>query len=321
MKISTIGILLMGLWGWAVNAQPFDALTLWDDRPATDWMTQYYPIGNGRMGAMLSGGTTQDHIQFNEQSLWTGDEQETGAYQAFGDVYIDFDGPSPIQAYSRSLHLRDASHHVAYRSNGHTFRRLGFASHPDNVLVFTYGADTEGAYSGRIRLVDAHGAVVSGREDALYFDGRLENGLHYAASLAVRHIGGSVCLKEDADHGYSLVFEQVDAFTLYLVASTDYRPVRSDGWRGGDPVAKNKQTLDNALGKSDEELFQAHVADYQGLFGRFDLRIGGEHGARETTTSQRVVDYQQKADPGLEVLLVQYGRYLLISSSRAGGLP
>ena len=323
MKVKTIVILMMGMWGWAVNAQPFDALTLWDDRPAADWMTQYYPIGNGRMGAMLSGGTTNDHIQFNEQSLWTGDEQETGAYQAFGDVYIDFDGPSSsIQAYSRSLRLRDASHHVAYRSEGHTFRRRSFASHPDSVLVFTYTADAKGAYSGRIRLVDAHGTAVSGTGDTLHFDGQLDNGLRYAAALAIRHTGGTVRLAEDEGHGHSLVLEQVDAFTLYLVASTDYSPVRSDGWRGGDPVAKNERALHNAFGKSDEQLFQSHVADYRALFGRFDLHIGRTDKARlAKTTKQRVLDYKQEAEPGLEALLVQYGRYLLISSSRQGGLP
>ena len=63
---------------------------LWDDQPAKDWMTEAYPIGNGRIGAMIFGGVNKEHIQFNENSLWTGNEQETGEYQAFGEVFVEF---------------------------------------------------------------------------------------------------------------------------------------------------------------------------------------------------------------------------------------
>ncbi|RZF58713.1 glycoside hydrolase family 95 protein [Sphingobacterium corticibacterium] len=323
MKIKKIAILLIFLWTCTTTAQPFNALTLWDDKPAKDWMTQYYPIGNGRLGAMLSGGVTQDHIQFNEQSLWTGDEQETGAYQAFGDVFIDFDHPSPaVKSYSRSLNLREASHHVKYQSNGHTFQRCGFANHPDNVLVFTYKASAKGAYSGRIRLIDAHGAIISGDNDALHFSGQLENKLRYGASLKIKHIGGTVGLQKDENNMVSLEFKAVDSFTLYLVASTDYSPLRSDNWRAGDPIIKNKQTLDNIFKKSDEQLFKAHMADYQALFNRFNLSIGKQHKENNIkTTVQRIIDYKEETDPSLETLLLQYGRYLLISSSRKGGLP
>ncbi|MBD1431979.1 glycoside hydrolase family 95 protein [Sphingobacterium sp. DN00404] len=323
MKIKKIAILLIFLWTCTTTAQPFNALTLWDDKPAKDWMTQYYPIGNGRLGAMLSGGVTQDHIQFNEQSLWTGDEQETGAYQAFGDVFIDFDEQSSDgQGYRRSLNLREASHHVKYQSNGQTFQRCGFANHPDNVLVFTYKANAKGAYSGRIRLIDAHGAIISGDHDALHFSGQLENKLRYGASLKIKHVGGTVGFQKDENNTVSLEFKAVDSFTLYLVAATDYSPLRSNNWRAGDPVIKNKRTLDNILKKSDEQLFKAHVADYQALFNRFSLSIGKRNKKNNIkTTVQRIIDYKKETDPSLETLLLQYGRYLLISSSRKGGLP
>lgn len=315
--------LFICLWAWAATAQPFDALTLWDDKPATDWMTQYYPIGNGRLGAMLSGGVAQDHIQFNEQSLWTGDEQETGAYQAFGDVFIDFEGQSSdLQGYSRSLNLLEASHNVTYGSNGRIFKRRSFANHPENVLVFTYNSNTKGAYSGLIRLVDAHGGIISGDQDVLRFTGQLENNLRYGASLKIKHRGGTVGLQKDENNTVSLQFKDVDSFTLYLVASTDYSPLRGNNWRNGDPVVKNQQVLDNIRTKSDDALFRSHIADYQTLFNRFSLSIGKvkrEDGLK--TTKQRIIDYKKERGSSLEALLVQYGRYLLISSSRKGGLP
>src|SRR5215217_3554699 len=65
------------------------ALQLWDDKPAKNWMTDAYPMGNGRIGGMVFGGLSREHIQFNEISLWTGDETETGAYQAFGDLFVE----------------------------------------------------------------------------------------------------------------------------------------------------------------------------------------------------------------------------------------
>ncbi|TJZ59971.1 glycoside hydrolase family 95 protein [Sphingobacterium olei] len=321
--MKNIIILFSCFWNSLVFAQPFNELTLWDDKPAQEWMTQYYPIGNGRLGAMLSGGVTQDHIQFNENSLWTGDEQETGAYQAFGDVFIDFENQSAkVQEYSRSLNLQEASHNVTYKSDGRIFQRRGFANHPDNVLVFTYNSKMKGAYSGLIRLTDAHGTAISGDPDALHFGGKLENNLRYGATLKIKHVGGTVTLKKDKNKTVGLEFKNVDSFTLYIVASTDYSPLRSNRWRAGDPVAKNQQVLDNIDTKSDAALFKSHIADYQSLFNRFSLSIGkANRGNDLKTTRQRIIDYKKVVTPSLEALMVQYGRYLLISSSRKGGLP
>ena len=78
-----------------------NSLKLWYAQPAKDWMTEALPIGNGRLGGMIFGGVETEHIQFNEISLWSGDEKETGAYQAFGDIFIDFQKTSDIRNYRR----------------------------------------------------------------------------------------------------------------------------------------------------------------------------------------------------------------------------
>src|ERR1035437_7291006 len=78
-----------------------NSLKLWYDKPAKDWMTEALPIGNGRLGGMIFGGIETEHIQFNEISLWTGDEKNTGAYQAFGDIFIYFNQNPEVLQYKR----------------------------------------------------------------------------------------------------------------------------------------------------------------------------------------------------------------------------
>ena len=108
---------------------------LWYDKPATDWMTEALPIGNGDLGAMVFGKTDVEHIQFNEKSLWTGDENDTGAYQAFGDILIEFDGAGKAEDYRRELDLGRALQTISYRTGGVRFERQLLASHPGNVIV------------------------------------------------------------------------------------------------------------------------------------------------------------------------------------------
>ena len=91
MRLRILAILtVVSALGASVRADtPAANLRSWYDKPAKDWMTEALPIGNGRLGAMIFGGIEREHIQFNEDSLWVGNEHDTGAYQAFGDVYID----------------------------------------------------------------------------------------------------------------------------------------------------------------------------------------------------------------------------------------
>ncbi len=298
-------------------------LHIWDNQPATDWMTQAYPIGNGKLGAMIFGGIAQEHIQFNESSLWTGDEQETGSYQAFGDILIDFNHPEPakVTAYKRVLNLNNALHQVNYQYNNLAYTREYFASYPDQVMVFNYTATGKKAYSVTINLKDAHAGKTEGNTNQLRISGALENGLKYASALQVQQEGGRLTIDKDEAGNSRIHIEGANTFTLYLSAATDYLNQRARHWRGENPALVVNRNLTAAVAKKYAVLKASHIRDYQQLFNRFDLQIGKNEAKEELPTVQQIINYKKNGSPLLETTLFQYGRYLLISASRKGGLP
>jgi len=302
------------------------SLTVWDDKPAKTWMTEAYPMGNGRIGGMVFGGLAQEHIQFNEISLWTGNETETGAYQAFGDLFINFEGKDSTQQipsnYRRQLDISKSVQQITYTDNGVAFKREYFCSFPDKVMVLHFTADKKAAYSTIIKLKDAHNAMVTANGTSLQIAGKLDNGLAYQASIVVKTEGGSAAIESDGNGGSQLNIKQADAFTILLSAATDYSNKREQNWRGEAPDVTVKQALTAASAKTYQQLLTAHLNDYQALFGRMALNLGATPAERSALpTYKRLIDYKKDGDPQLEALLFQYGRYLLISSSRKGGLP
>ena len=97
-------------------------LKLWYDKPAANWMTEALPVGNGELGAMVFGKTDIERIQFNEKSLWTGNEQDTGSYQAFGDLFLKL-GHDKATDYRRELDLERGAQSVSYTFNGVRYKR------------------------------------------------------------------------------------------------------------------------------------------------------------------------------------------------------
>ncbi len=170
-KKMSAGLLGLLLFNGVLDAGEPD-LTLWYDKPASSWQKEALPIGNGRLGAMLFGGVERERIQFNEESLWVGDEESTGAYQAFGDVFVEMPHGA-VTNYRRELDLRRAVHVVTYESGGLTYRREAFASAPAGVLVFRFTADQPGSLSGSIALADAHKGQISASGKRLQSTGSL----------------------------------------------------------------------------------------------------------------------------------------------------
>ncbi|MGN8070426.1 glycoside hydrolase family 95 protein [Mucilaginibacter sp. 22184] len=302
------------------------SLTVWDDKPAKTWMTEAYPIGNGRIGGMVFGGLAQEHIQFNEISLWTGDENETGAYQAFGDLYIDFKGKDSTQKipanYRRQLDISKAVQQISYTDAGVTYQREYFCSFPGKVMVLHFTANKKSAYSATIKLKDAHNAATTANGTTLQITGKLDNGLAYDGEATIKTEGGSVQTESDGKGGSQLVISKADGFTILLAAATDYSNQRNQHWRGEAPGIKVKKALAATLGKTEAQLLAAHLQDYQALFGRVAIDLGNTPADQAALpTYKRLTVYKTKGDPQLEALLYQYGRYLLISSSRKGGLP
>ena len=304
------------------------ALKLWYSKPAVIWEKEALPIGNGRLGAMIFGGMQQEHIQFNEESLWIGDEQDTGAYQAFGDVYIDFAHPEGTR-YRRELDLERGLHTVTYESGGVKYQREAFASHPAGVMVFRFTADKPGALTGSVALTDMHNGKISAGPNRLTSSGSLEGykhkkatapyqiALQYEAQVAVLNDGGSVVIADG-----KITFNNVTSLTVLLDAGTDFVQDRRKGWREGSPHDKVTARLDLAAKRTWGELYAGHLKDYQELFGRVKLDLGpGPAPSLATDERLALLNRTHAPDPGLETLLFQYGRYLMISSSRAGGLP
>lgn len=299
-------------------------LTLRYDKPAQKWMTEALPIGNGRLGAMIFGGVEKDRVQFNESSLWTGDEnpsgdyKKMGAYQAFGDLFITLAGEGAAENYSRELNLEDATARVSYTRGGVKFVREVFASAPAGVIVIRLAADKPGAYSGAIELADMHKAATLAEGNSLIAAGKLGSGMGYESQARVLHEGGTA-----AAEGGKLVIKGCDSLTILLAAGTDYAMDYARHYQGEHPHGRLTKALDAAQGKAVAALRAEHVKEYQGWFGRVALNVGeSESATRALTTEARLRAYSSgAADPGLEATFFQYGRYLLISSSRPGCLP
>ncbi|HVW60136.1 MAG TPA: glycoside hydrolase N-terminal domain-containing protein [Puia sp.] len=297
-------------------------LKLWDIRPASTWMTEAYPMGNGRIGGMVFGGIAKEHIQFNEQSLWTGDETNTGAYQAFGDLFISFPNVDTAAStpadYRRQLDIGKAIQQITYTGNGVTYKREYFCSFPDQVMVLHFTADRKGAYSAIVNLRDAHGARTTTEGMTIDITGHLENGLKYDARALIKIDGsGRTAVTSDS----TLNIDNADGFTIFLSAATDYSNKRSRQWRGQDPTGKIRRILTAAAGKGFDQLKARHLYDYQSLFNRVSIQLGNASPVSGIPTYKRLLNYRQAPDHDIEALLFQYGRYLLISSSRKGGLP
>jgi alpha-L-fucosidase 2 len=167
-----------------------------------------------------------------------------------------------------------------------------------------------------LRLKDAHGAATTASSNLLIASGKLANGLQYESAIHIVPTGGHVTFTADG----ALQIDKVDAFTVIITAGTNYVPDRARAWRGAAPHSVMDMQMRAAATKSYADLRAAHVADYQRLFHRVALQLGAA--APDLPTDERLVRYRDgAADPALEALFFQYGRYLLISSSRPGSLP
>jgi len=312
-------------------------LTLWYDKPASHWEKEALPIGNGHLGAMCFGGMQQERIQFNEGSLWIGDENDTGAYQAFGDILVEMDHADGAN-YRRELDISRGIHTVTYTSGGVQYRREYFVSYPARALVLRFTADKPGAYSGTVALTDMHEGKILVEKNKLASSGSLQGytykegsakresstksyaiALQYEAQVRVLHDGGTL---EIADG--RIAFKRASSLTVFLDAGTDFVQDRSKGWRGQHPHRVVSARLDTATKTPYNKLLADHVKDFRELFDRVMLNLGpADRALAVMPTDQRLDNYRKASagDPVLENLIFQYGRYLLIASSRPGGLP
>lgn len=332
---------------------PDDAWCLWYAQPAQEW-TEALPVGNGRLGAMVFGRTGDERIQLNEETVWEGyardttnpkalevlpevrrllfegknaeattlaenmmgEPQRIKSYQTLGDLVLSFAPPGQTAGYRRSLNLDSGVASTRYTVDGVTYTRDVFASAPHNVIVVRIEADKPAAVSCGITLTRPQDAeCVSDGPDQLVLTGRLgirhhetgePAGLSFTGRLAARLEGGQL-----HNEGGAMRIDGAHAVTLVLAAATSYR--------GEEPLVATRETLATLPGYP--ELRAAHLEDHRGLFRRVDLALGEGPGPDLPTDARLERVRNGESDPALAALYFQYGRYLLMGSSRPGTLP
>lgn len=294
-------------------AAPDHKLVLWYTRPAVNWMTSALPIGNGRLGGMVFGGVAQEHIQFNEKTVWTGNTSSLGLYQNFGDLYLTFPGLTSVSSYRRELDIEEAIARVFYTVDSTQYTREYFVSYPDNVMVLRLSASAAGKLSFDISVTDAHKGSTTYSNDGVVMAGSLDL-VSYEAQVRVINEGGTTT----AANG-KISVSGADAVTILLAGGTDYDASKST-YKGASPHAAISDQITAAAKKSYATVRSNHLNDYQSLFGRVSLNLG--EAKPLTPTPDVIKSYaSNKNDPFLEVLYFQYGRYLTLASSRGLGLP
>ncbi len=353
IRISLVlATLWLGVVAHAAGQSPAPAADwrLWFNRPAANW-NEALPVGNGRVGAMVFGGVQSERLQLNEESVWTGKPEDfinpgaraalsvirkllfagkyvdaqqlaidkmmgnktvNSSYQTAGDLWLTFPAhDSEPEGYERALDLETAIANVQYRQGGVAYTREVFSSAPDQVVVVRLTADRPGSLSLQFALTrpGSNAAVsVSGNDIVLQEHTGGGVGVKLVTHLRVIPEGGSL-----SAGGTHLAVEKADAVTVLIAIATDYT--------GGDPRATTQQQLTAATAKRYEDLKRAHIQDYQSYFNRVALDLGVTNAVYFPTDARVSALQHGNEDPHLAALYFQFGRYLLISSSRPGGLP
>ena len=322
MKITAL--LASLLFGVVLPARAGD-LVLWYRQPAHNAMNEALPVGNGRLGGVVFGCVESERIQFNEDSLWTGgtnpggDYDGMGAYQTFGDLLLSFEpgkAAAPT-AYRRQLDLAMATARTEFTRENVTYTREVFASHPAQLIVARWSAGTKGAITGVVELKGAHREATAAEGTTLSFSGKFDNGMLYEATARVLARGGSI----KAGAG-KIELKGCDEVVVLLAAGTDYVMDYEKQYHGESPHQRLARALDAAGATTYEVLKAEHTRDFQALFHRVTANFGKSTAAQTALpTDLRKVEAAKTVDRELEALMFQYGRYLLIASSRPGGLP
>jgi alpha-L-fucosidase 2 len=331
-----------------------DALKLWYRRPAAAW-TQALPVGNGRLAAMVFGDTRNERIQLNEDTVWSGEKRDRSnpeaqkavpeirrllqeghpaqaqaladkamiaipralpVYQTLGDLRLDFGDAPEAGNYRRELDLDSGIASVRYTAGGVNYVREVFASAPGKAIVVRLTADKPGSISFTATLTRPADAASEAAPGRLILTGQAlpkrapgENnvGVRFRAEVKAVASGGRV---ESA--GDRLNVTGADSVTLTIVAATDYRT--------RDLAAACARDLTVAA-RSYEAMRKEHIADHQRFFRRMRLELPVDAAARALPTDERLARLKTgAADDDLFALYFQYGRYLLIASSRPGSL-
>ncbi|HLT52163.1 MAG TPA: glycoside hydrolase N-terminal domain-containing protein, partial [Arenibacter sp.] len=240
-----------------------------------------------------------------------------GAYQPFGDIFVKPAQSGTVTDYRRELDISNAVATIAYTVDGINHKRKYFASYPSRTLVFHFENNSPNGIDYVIRQTTVHKNVTTRLEgDQLIMSGSLtNNGMELESRMLIETDGRKPTFQDG-----ELTVKSAKKLTLYLTAATDYRN-EYPNYTGRDYKALNKKTIASVQQKGYDQLLSEHKKDYSQLFSRVDFELKGSDRSN-IPTDVRLMDYASgKEDPSLETLYFQYGRYLLISSSRPGSMP
>lgn len=329
--------------------------SIWFKQPAGNW-NEALPIGNGRLGGMIFGGTDKERIQLNEDTVWYGGPRDRNNpdalahlpeirrllfegklneahrlaelalsatpnsqrhYLTAGDLILTMDhhGKGSAEHYTRALDVANALVTVSYTRGGYRYKREMLASYPDHVIAIRLETDHPQGLSFYARWERLKGKFMDGAakkgSDTIVLRNSCygSDGEDYVMMLQAIADGGKV-----STVGEHVVVEGAGAVTLLLTAATKFRY--------SDPEAECEAVLRRAAAKSYADIREAHIADYRSLYDRVALQLADAGEANERSTPERLEAVGRgEEDQGLVALYFQFGRYLLIASSRPGSLP
>jgi alpha-L-fucosidase 2 len=326
-------------------------MKIWFAQPAQTW-NDALPVGNGRLGAMIFGGTSRERIQLNEESVWTGKPRwdanpgslkslplvrkllfegkyteaeklaqngilgsfkrdNASSYQTLGDLFLDFGSLRPVTGYRRELDISDAISGVTFISGQTKYSREIFASAPDQAIVIRLTADKPEALTFTARLSrPGNKARIRSEGNQIVMSEHVGDGVgvKMETRLSVVNDGGTV-----VSAGDSIRITKADAVTIFITAATDYNC--------NDPSSATAERMNKIVSKQYKDIRDNHIADYKRFFTRVSLDLRSGDGIWFPTDSRITAMQNGYVDPDLIELYYQFGRYLLISSSRPGDLP
>ncbi len=277
-------------------------------------------------------------------------KDDFGSYQPFGNLYVQFELPDDaVQDYKRELNLEKGVHTTSFTCGGTDYERLSFVSEPDDVLVYAARANKPGQISAKIALMPYHDVTYSvAGKDTIIMSGTLKNGQQFEGRIQVRHKGGQAYLRNKGRKPVSVTYqreypnerdtlqpvldptgvpyievENADSAAVIVSLATDYKQSYKAQWKGKAPAKRNVATMARLTSKTVGEMLKAHAKHYTSLYNRMSIDLGSAGADVEALpTDERLARYKKtQDDPGLEALIYQYGRYVLICGSRPGNLP
>lgn len=310
--------------------------------PVRIWESEPYPIGNGRIAASVFHGSGRDRYALNEVSFWSGGlnagtinekgdksfnrehgpeatDDMFGGYQPVGDLIFDFGGPVAEGTFRREIRLDEGCVSASGQRNGGLVQSQAFCSYTDQVMVLNYHCSSSSGLTGKIVFATQRETdVVMVEGNVLRLECQIANGIKCIAQVTVRHHGGT--LKEGDRH---LSLEGADSCTILLAIETNYEMDFSKGLRGESAENRISRRMSQVETLSFDELKNRHLEDYSAMYRRQRLSLGeSPRVLQDMPTFQRLEAYRQHPDdPGLEETLFNFGRYLMIQTSRPGSLP